>query len=141
MTDYLDAAMVEKFYVDEFAPWVKALGVKVLETGVKRSVFRLPISAELIRGGGTPVMSGQAIAAAADTVTVLALMAANNGYRNCTTVDMTVHFMRPVVDADLILTADILSNGRRMATTRITGEVEGTGKAAISATLAFAYLE
>ena len=44
-------------------------------------------------------------------------------------------------DADVIFEAEVLSNGRRMATTRITGRADGSPKPAISATLAFAYLE
>ncbi|MDG1209199.1 MAG: PaaI family thioesterase [Paracoccaceae bacterium] len=141
MTDTITAAEVEAFYIDQFAPWVKALAIKVETANGPKSTYRLPMSQDLVRGGGTPVLSGQAISAAADTVTVLALMSANGRYRNCTTVDMTVHFMRPIVDADVIFEAEVLSNGRRMATTRITGRADGSPKPAISATLAFAYLE
>ena len=141
MTDTITTADIQHFYEDQFAPWVKALKIRIETVDGLKSTFRLPMSQDLVRGGGTPVLSGQAISAATDTVTVLALMSANGRYRNCTTVDMTVHFMRPIVDADVIFEAEVLSNGRRMATTRITGRADGAAKPAISATLAFAYLE
>lgn len=141
MTDTITAAEIQHFYETEFAPWVRALKIQVETADGPKSTFRLPMSSDLIRGGGTPILSGQAVSAATDTVTVLALIAANGRHRNCTTVDMTVHFMRPIVDTDVIFEAEVLSNGRRMATTRITGRADGSPKPAISATLAFAYLE
>ena len=126
---------------EAFAPWVQALGIAVdgLEDGTAR--FRLPATEALVRQGGAGggVVSGQAIASAADTCSVLALALINDGFRACTTVDLTCHFLRPLTgEGAIAVTA--LSNGRRMAVTRV--EVRGPdGKLAAQATCAFAYLD
>ena len=81
-----------------FAPWVQALGIEPVEAG-ETAVFRLPGGPEVARGGGgVSVLCGQAIAAAADTCSVLALSGLNGRFRNCTTVDLTTHFLRPVTE-------------------------------------------
>ena len=143
LADILDAAATETVLADVFAPWIQALGIRVEETGPDGGRFRLPGGDEVCRSGGDgpPVMCGQALASAADTVSVLSLCAANGRFRNCTTVDLTTHFMRPVIGADAILSTEILSNGRRMAVVRVTAAADGSSKPAASATLAFAYLE
>ncbi|MEO1494731.1 MAG: PaaI family thioesterase [Pseudomonadota bacterium] len=129
-----------------FAPWVQALALRVSaieETGAR---FVLPGNPELSRGGGAGggVVCGQAIGAAADTCSVVALSALNGAFRPCTTVDMTTHFLRPLPDGEAEITVTALSNGRRMATTRVDvrGLVDGApGKLSASATCAFAYLD
>lgn len=143
MAEVMERDAVAAVLEDLFAPWVRQLGLVVEETGATGSRFTLPASAALTRGGlsGPPVTCGQALAAAADTVAVLSLFAAGGRVRDCTTVDLSIHFMRPVAGAATTLTAEILSNGRRMATVRVTGAAAGQAKPAISATLAFAWLE
>ena len=81
-----------------FAPWVQALGIEITaieETGAR---FRMPGNADLSRGGGAGggVVCGQAIGAAADTCSVVALAAVGGAFRPCTTVDLTTHFLRPL---------------------------------------------
>ena len=126
---------------DAFAPWVQDLALEIEGTSDGVARFTLPGGAHLMRQGGAGggVVCGQAIGAAADTCSVLALAMFNGRFRACTTVDMTTHFLRPLSgDAALEITA--LSNGRRMATTR--AEFRGAnGKLAAAATCAFAYLE
>lgn len=129
-----------------FAPWVQALGLTAIaieETGAR---FLLPSNAALSRGGGAGggVVCGQAIGAAADTCSVVALSALNGAFRPCTTVDMTTHFLRPLGEGEAEVTVTALSNGRRMATTRV--EVRalteaGPGKLSANATCAFVYLD
>ncbi|MEU6759613.1 hypothetical protein ABZ936_25085, partial [Streptomyces sp. NPDC046685] len=67
-------ADADKILADHFAPWVLALGLTVQETGERHAVLRLPWSGELARDGGG--LSGQAMMAAADTATVIAISAA-----------------------------------------------------------------
>lgn len=142
MTETLSVADTQALLGEYFAPWIQAMNIEVLETGPAGSTFRLPASDDLMRsGGGHKVLCGQALASAADTISALTLTAANGRFRNCTTVDMTVHFARPVLDSATILTTEIVSNGRRMATLRVAAAPEGAAKTAAVATLAFAYLE
>lgn len=54
----------------------------------------------------------------ADTACVLALTGANGRFRVCTTVEMSVRFIRPLLGpADI--RADIESNGRKLAVCRV----------------------
>jgi uncharacterized protein (TIGR00369 family) len=125
-----------------FAPWVQELGLEVTELDAQGGLFRLPAGDRIVRGGGAGggVICGQAVAAAADTASVVALSALNGRFRACTTVDLTVHFMRPLTGDHVDIRVDVMSNGRRMAVTRI--EFRGAaGKVGASTTCAFAYLE
>jgi uncharacterized protein (TIGR00369 family) len=126
-----------------FAPWIQELGITPLEASPTGARFRLPASDRLVRGGGDgpKVVCGQAVAAVADTASVLALSALNGRFRNCTTVDLTSHFMRPLMQGDVDVVIEALSNGRRMAVTRAEFRSTGSDKLAATATCAFAYLE
>ena len=137
-----DTARIQGILEEAFAPWVKQLGLRVEEVLEDGARFTLPENSDLARGGGEGggVISGQAIAAAADTCSVLALIAVNQAFRPCTTVDLTTHFMRPLRIGDVDIRVEALSNGRRMSTLRVECRGEN-GKLAAVATLAFAYLD
>ena len=75
-------------------------------------------SDRLCRHGG--IICGQALMALADTAMVIAVLAANRGYRPMTTVDQTIHFMRPVAQSDVIADARVVRLGRTMSFGRIT---------------------
>jgi acyl-coenzyme A thioesterase PaaI-like protein len=87
------------------------------------------------------VICGQATASAADTCSVVALAALNGRFRICTTVDLTTHFIRPLKPGPVEIRVDVLSNGKRMAYTRVEMRAKGEAKVAVTATSAFAYLE
>lgn len=125
-----------------FAPWVADLGLTLLDVTPMRARLRMPADDQVkLRGGpGAGVTCGQAIAAVADTACVLALTGANGRFRNCTTVDMSVRFIRPLTgDADVIV--DIESNGRKLAVCRVSLRAAGSDKTAALATATFMYLE
>ena len=129
---------------DAFAPWVQALGLRPEALDATGATFALPGAEALARGGGDgpAVVCGQALAAAADTAAVLTLCGLNGRFRNCTTVDLTIHFMRPLVQGpEIAVRAEALSNGRRMANVRVEFRAAGSPKLAAAATCAFAYLE
>jgi len=126
-----------------FAPWIQSMGLEMVEGGAARSVFRLPRSEALqLRGGpGKGVLCGQAIAAIADTACVLALSASNGRFRTCTTVDMSVRFIRPVPDGAADVVVDLESNGKTLAVCRVSVAAQGSDKTAALATATFMYLE
>ena len=124
---------------DNFAPWVLASGLTVDATGADTVTLRIPFSDQLCRIGG--IMSGQTLAAGADTAMVLALAAAMGGtLKPCTTVDLSINYMRPVTKADAVLVAKVIRLGRSLAfcTTEITEA--GSTKPAAFATGTFAIL-
>ena len=126
-----------------FAPWVKALGIEAVEIGPDFCRFRMPGNADMTRQGGPGggVVSGQAVTAAADTASVLTLIALNGRTRPCTTVDLTTHFMRPLPEGDAEIRVEAVLNGRRMAVTRVEVKAAGAAKLSAAATCAFAYLD
>ena len=123
-----------------FAPWVAELGLQLLQVSATQARFSWPQAEQVqLRGGpGVGVTCGQAIAAVADTACVLALTGANERFRNCTTVEMSVRFMRPLTGTAEVV-VDIESNGQKLAVCRVS--VRGSGKVAALAMATFMYLE
>ena len=142
MAERWDKTQAQALLGEVFAPWIQMLSLRVEEVGDGVVRFTLPGNADLSRGGGEGggVVCGQAVAAAADTGSVVTLAALNGTFRPCTTVDLTTHFMRPLPEGDVEIAITALSNGRRMATTRAEFRAPG-GKIAATATCAFAYLD
>ncbi|MBV8699428.1 PaaI family thioesterase [Bradyrhizobium sp.] len=114
---------------DVFAPWVSDLGLSVDSIDYERSenagpdwqpgaLLRMAFSERLCRHGG--VVCGQALMALADTAMVIAMVAANRGYRPMTTVDQTTHFMRAVASSDVLADARVVRLGRTMSFGRVT---------------------
>ncbi|MET9123900.1 PaaI family thioesterase [Streptomyces sp. NPDC004528] len=114
----LSLAEADEILATRFAPWVRELGLSVTESDEDRAVLRLPWSARLAREGGS--MSGQALMAAADTATVIAVSAARGGFVPMTTVQLSTSFQRAVTDADVRVEAVLTKLGRRMAFADIT---------------------
>lgn len=146
MTDFdtdFNIAEMTSLLADVFAPWINDLGIVPTGKTETGATFLLPKNQNLVRTGGDapPVVCGQAVAAVADTASVLALSSLNGRFRNCTTVDLTTHFMRPLMLGDVEITIQALSNGRRMAVTRAEFRSAGSAKLAATATCSFAYLE
>ena len=105
---------------DNFAPWVQELGLVVESVSAEDSqaTLRLPWSYRLAREGGA--LSGQALMAAADTATVIAISATRGGFVPMTTVQLSATFQRAVVGKDVLVTARITKLGRTMAFADVT---------------------
>lgn len=103
---------------ENFAPWIQDLGLTVEETGADFATLRLPWSDKLAREGGA--MCGQALMAAADTATVIAISAARGGYGPMTTVQLSTSFQRPVSGKDVLITARLTKLGRSLAFADVT---------------------
>ena len=134
----LTTADAAKILSDNFAPWVLELGLSIEELGDRRALLRLPWSDRLARDGGS--LSGQALMAAADTATVIAVSAARGGYGPMTTVQLSTTFQRAVTDADVLVEAVVTKLGRRMAFADITMTAEGTEEVAARASTVYALL-
>ncbi len=133
----------EKLLAEVFAPWIAGMGLRVEAFDATGGDFVLDENSALaLRGGpGRGVICGQAIAAVADTVAVLTLAGVNGRFRNCTTNDFSVNFLRPLMQGEVAIRAEALSNGRRSATVRVEVRQQKGGKLAATAHLAFLYLE
>jgi len=132
-----------------FAPWVQDLALLVEGVEAVRppgalpdwqpgAVVRLPFSKKNCCDG--EVVCSQALMALADTAMVIAILAANRGYRPMTTVDQTTHFMRPVASSDVLADARVVRLGRTMGFGRVTLLSATDNKPAAMVSSAFAML-
>jgi len=96
-----------------FAPWVRDLNLSVEDIGSDGITMRLPADARLSRIGG--IVSGQAMAAMADSTMVLALAAHFGGFRPVATVDIAMSFMRAIKSSDVLCEARVRRAGRSLA--------------------------
>ena len=144
-----DIAEARRVLADVFAPWVQDLGLSISEIDDKRpadaaadwqpgAVLRMAFSERLCRHGG--IVCGQALMALADTAMVIAILAANRGYRPMTTVDQTTHFMRAVASADVLADARVVRLGRTMSFGRVTLSSATDNKPVAMVSSAFAML-
>ena len=121
------------------APYVQRLGLSIVEIGADQVVLSMPVTPDVVHGGG--VLCGQAMLAAADTAMVLAMSAALGGFRPMTTVQLQTSFLRPVPgDAGAVrITCRVLRRGKSLSF----GEIEIAtldGKLAAHATTTYALL-
>jgi uncharacterized protein (TIGR00369 family) len=134
---------------DVFAPWVQDLGLSIdgIECDPPTSaaadwqpgaVLRMAFSERLCRHGG--IVCGQALMALADTSMVIAILAANRGFRPMTTVDQTTHFMRAVTQSDVLADARVVRLGRTMSFGRVTLSSAADDKPVAMVSSAFAML-
>jgi uncharacterized protein (TIGR00369 family) len=144
-----DIADARRVLGDVFAPWVQDLGLTVdsIETAPPadapadwqpRAVLRMAFSDRLCRDGG--IVCGQALMALADTSMVIAILAANRGYRPMTTVDQTTHFLKAVASSDVLADARVVRLGRTMSFGRVTLLSASDNKPVAMVSSAFAML-
>ncbi|WP_217237854.1 PaaI family thioesterase [Streptomyces sp. AC555_RSS877] len=134
----MTTAEADTILADNFAPWVLELGLRVEALGDDRATLRLPWSDRLSREGGG--LSGQALMAAADTATVIALSAARGSYGPMTTVQQSTSFQRAVTGSDVLIEAVVTKLGRRTAFADITMTDEGSGQITARASTVYALL-
>jgi uncharacterized protein (TIGR00369 family) len=134
---------------DVFAPWVQDLGLSVDRVEISQppgasadwqpgAVLRMGFSDRLCRHGG--IVCGQALMALADTAMVIAILAANRGYRPMTTVDQTTHFLKAVTCSDVLADARVVRLGRTMSFGRVTLSSATDNKPVAMVSSAFAML-
>ncbi|MDX3457005.1 PaaI family thioesterase [Streptomyces sp. ME02-8801-2C] len=131
-------AEADKILSANFAPWVLDLGLSVEELGEHRALLRMPWSTRLAREGGA--LSGQALMAAADTSTVIAVSAARGAFVPMTTVQQSTTFQRAVTGSDVLIEAVLTKLGRRMAFADITLTDAESGELAARASTVYALL-
>ncbi|GGY94159.1 hypothetical protein GCM10010300_42850 [Streptomyces olivaceoviridis] len=134
----MTTAEADKILSVNFAPWVLDLGLTVEAVGEDRAVLRLPWSGRLVREGGG--LSGQALMAAADTATVIAVSAARGGFVPMTTVQQSTSFQRAVTGTDVLVDAVLTKLGRRMAFADVTLSDASSGALAARASTVYALL-
>jgi acyl-coenzyme A thioesterase PaaI-like protein len=138
MTMTVPAIDGERIIEENFAPWVRDLGLRVESIGPVHAVQRLPWSYRLAREGVG--LSGQAMMAAADTATVIAISGARGGFVPMTTVQQSTTFQRPVQDADVIITVTVTKLGRTLAFADVVITADGSDAVVAQASTVYAVL-
>ena len=105
-----------------FAPWVRALQPSITEISTERVVMTIPVTSDILRVGG--IVSGQALAALADTAMVF--------------VTLDTQFLRPASGDSIRAEAEVTRAGRAMIFARCTLISEPSGKPVALATATFA---
>ncbi len=132
----MDIAAAQAFLDANFAPWVMALQPKVTAI-TKDSVFLdIPITPDIARVGG--IVSGQTLAALADTAMVVACRAKQDAESPLATVTLDTQFLRPATGDTITADAQITRMGRSMvfATCRLTAQPGDKPVAFATATIA-----
>jgi len=134
----LSTAQADAILAENFAPWVLATGVRTDATTKDSATLRIPFSDQFCRVGG--IMSGQTLVTGADTAMVIGLAAANGGFKPCTTVDLSINYLRPVTKADAVMVAKVIRLGRTLAFCTCEISEAGSDKLAAFATGTYAIL-
>ena len=88
----MDAAVLQETFDRLGAEYVKRLGLRIVAVEPGAVTLALPVTPELVHGGG--VLCGQAILAAADTAMLLAMIAELGEFKPMTTVQLQASFVQ-----------------------------------------------
>ena len=95
-------------------PFVEMLGIELIELELGEAVCRLRVEEKHERRGG--FVHGGVTASLIDTVTALAVATHLQPGENSVTVDLTVHFLRPIFRGAVTARAKVLRAGKRIVT-------------------------
>lgn len=111
----IEESMLEKAQrVFKEVPYIKLLGIELIGLKSGEAILRLKMRDELRQPHG--VLHGGATASLIDTATAFAVISVLETDEKATTVDLTVHYLRPVVEGAITCTAKVVRGGRRLLT-------------------------
>ena len=102
------------FEVVKNTPYLKLLGIELDEIEIGKAVMSLPMTEKLRQPHG--LLHGGATASLIDTATAFAVVSILADGEKASTVDLTVHYLRPVINEKTICTAKIVKAGKRLLT-------------------------
>ena len=123
------------FLQENFAAWVQALDLTVTQATPEGVTLSMPITDSLARVGG--IVSGQALAALADTSMVLAAIAHTGEFKPFATTDLHTQFLRPGRGSAILCRAEVIRAGKSLVFTRAEMREETSGKMISTATATF----
>ena len=106
-------------------PYTRLLGIEFVSAARGTATFRLAPREELSRMEG--IMHGGAIASLLDTAAAFAVHTLLGPSGRTVTVDLTIHYLRPVTGGEIQARARVLREGRRLVILSIEAtEPDGT---------------
>ncbi len=127
--------LAQKILDDNFAEWVRALDLTVEAIDREHALIRMPLGPHLARVGG--IVSGQALAALADTAMVLAALGHAGEMRMFATTDLHTQFLRPGVGSAILCRAMVVRSGKALCFARAEMSEADSGKMVATATATF----
>ena len=95
-------------------PYARLLGIELSDLKTGEAVMKLKMRDELRQPHG--VLHGGATASIIDTAMAFAIITVLAEGEKATTIDLTVHYLRPVVEGEIVCTAKVVRAGRRILT-------------------------
>jgi acyl-CoA thioesterase len=95
-------------------PFLKHLGIEVESVGPGSATLLLPVSAELKRNDG--IIHGGAVASVIDSAFAFAIIPILGEGERTVTVDLTIHYLRPLSGGVAKASARVVRAGRRVIT-------------------------
>ena len=93
-------------------PYARFLGLEMGEMKPGEASMHLAVRDELRQNQG--VMHGGAVASLIDTASAFAVVTQLEPHERVTTTDLTIHYLRPVINGRLTATARTVRAGRRL---------------------------
>ena len=123
ITKQFDESLVEKARaVFDEVPYLKLLGMELVEMKAGEATVRLAMRDGLRQPHG--LLHGGATASVIDTATAFAVVSVLEPNEKASTVDLTVHYLRPVADGAIVCRAKVVRAGRRLLTVSAEAENE-----------------
>jgi acyl-CoA thioesterase len=98
----------------ETVPFAKLLGIKLESVEPGLAVLSMPVREEFKQNHG--VVHGGAIASLIDSAMAFAIIPLLAANERTTTVDLTIHYMRPLTQGSTRATARVVRAGRKVIT-------------------------
>src|SRR2546421_9125351 len=98
-------------------PFAHHLGIELGEMKRGEAILHFEVRDELRRNNG--FVHGGVIASLADTAAAFAILTMLETEETTTTVDMTIHYLRPLLNGQATARARVLRAGRRIITTSV----------------------
>lgn len=118
-----------------FAPWVQALDLTIADISPAGAILTMPITDNLARIGG--IISGQALAAMADTAMVFACFGHLDDFVPVATTNLDTQFLRPGTGDLIRCEAEIVRAGKALIFARATMTALPSEKPVATATATF----
>ena len=118
-----------------FAPWVRALDLTFTDIEPGKATATMPITDDLTRIGD--ILSGQALAAMADTIMVFACAAQEGGFKPFATTNLDTQFLRAGEGTHIRCEAEVVKPGKAVYFARAAMFAEPSGKRVAEASATF----
>ena len=95
-------------------PYLKLIGMELVDLKPGEAIVRLQMRDELRQPQG--LLHGGATASVIDTAMAFAAVTCLTENEKASTVDLTIHYLRPVTEGAIVCTAKIVRAGKRLLT-------------------------